>query len=1725
MSSPDILKQKSLDTYRTLINIDHQALIYYPTLFDFVAYHTIHLRSQLSSFHNIFSIQLLSPRLTFSVTPIYAPSSPQGQEILNTYAQLLSFHADDIAPLINAEIQRIEFIQSGIYHNMQQKANDTVHSLLLDLYHQYSHCQYSGDILLALGKDFPNNLTWRKEYYGYLQSFCKQFPNFARLGCIKNNITNISSPEVSISSPLRISPNNPFNIDITSTNAKKITINLYRLDDSINHFEEYTTPSEIKSKSTLIDSRIVDFSENIPFEATSKISFSVPTYGCYVAIPSAVNTKGIDNPQKIYCTDLILGHQHFKNENRLIVANALNGCPISDVDIFSSQKRKQKQQIISLSPIGSTNTDGFFDLQLDNYSYIYAHKSNSRFSTPIYIWKNEYHESDWVTNANIFTDLAIYRPGDIISWNAVVYSVKANQYKLIANSSVSVVLQNANLSPIDTLTLVTDDFGRINGQFTIPSDELTGNYSLRLFSKQNNHIAYHSVMVSDYKLPSFFIEITGVMKSAPSTDDVTLRGRVLSYSGMPIDNASLNLSLSVAQRPWWRMSNSVDFYSHTDSTDAAGCFNIIIPKHVFDNSPAPDGLFKANISATSITGESHSTSHSFTLGNTLELMVNLPSDNIDTSSPLLIPIKVTDGEGKKQTADINYIILQGDSVVFSSTFSSSNPSVDWSNVPSGNYNIKFLLDSNPTDSVICSDICLYRPSDKLPPVTSPVWTPYNTHSNPLITSATHKVSLLYGTSIPESHLLYTLVADSRIIEQRWIKTSAGLHHLDITLPKDIDKAIAQLSAISNFESKTVNVLIKTPASFKKIDIIAESFRNKIIPGTEETWTFRTIDDDSTGVASAMILNMYNGALDALRTNPFAFTPVFLDSPQLYTNISANPTIYSYLLSNQLKRFSCNDILTPDFNFYHKSFFYHKHDYILLESAMSNSVNIRGRSKLYANNTLATQATAEEVAFDSVEEETTPAITHDYQPSFEYRDSETPSAFYQPTLNTDSLGRLSFSYRVPNANTTWRFKAVAYTKDLLTAMYSADVLANKPIMVQPNLPRFLRSADVATISAAVINNSDSVQTVNTRFEIFNPATNEIISQSDSITTIAAGTSQSVAINITAPSDMPFIGFRIKSSTNIFADGEQSLIPILPITAPVIETQPFYISPDSTSYDMTIMPVPTDARVTLQFCNNPIWYAVTALPGLNSQQLSTPNDAANVIFSTAIAQGLMRDYPAINKALSYWCESDRSDSSLVSMLERNADLKTMLLQATPWMMDARSDTERMQRLALLFDKNEINASLSRAIALLKKLNRDGGWAWINHSSEASQWATHQALYTLGYLNRLGYLPADNELSNMISNALSWHQQQVINDYRRYPKASYYSFLQLRDLWQNYRPSASGKIIIDSEIQKLVRNWKKFSVAKKAQAATLLFNNGYPTLSHSILSSLRQYAESSPQKGMWWPSLDDQFGGELMQLGISADALLAFNTIEPKSPEIEQIRQWLILQKEAQNWGNGSMTSQIIATIITTSPKWLAESQPVNISINGKDIHSNYSDKLIGYICTDISSMIPSGASLQITKSDSTPAWGAVYSQSNRVITDVKASSSPDISIEKRLFKKVGNDWVDASDLHIGDRVKVQLLIHVQRNMQYMAINDDRAACFEPVEQLPHPLFAEGLVFYRENRNSSTNIFVSNMPKGTYLLEYELWVNNAGTFSSGIATIQSQYAPQLSAHSAGSTITISQ
>lgn len=1753
------LENKPIDTYKSVIDLGEsrskgssslsavrETTIYYPTLFDFVASKSISMLNSLGHIQSIFSWGLLTRHDIYLLQP-FSKFDPVAAKILEIYSSLLSFHKPGSAPFVNTDISRLEFVSSHVYSGDGNPESRKL-SLLRDLYNENIASEYSGDVLIAIGPFYED----QKWLFDALNHNIETFKGYDRINNLRNMLLRVKRQSISAEYPRVAAPGVPMKFKLKAGNVSAGKLYIYNVSSSDNTDASYSCTGLPSFK----PAAVIPFTTKkatVPFEETVVLEHSFPTVGQYIAIPVIDGVVPTERRwyNKINVTKYSLASSNF-DKTTLWAIDAMDGAPVEGAKIMLSNRSRSSKQTAKL--LGTTSADG--SLIGKGSGRAWMDKNGDKYAPSIWIYENGIDRPDekWYPSANGFSSLPLYHPCDTVEWMAVCYEFKDKSHRPRMAKEITAVLRNASYQGIDTVKLTTDPFGRVAGKFVIPKDCLSGRFVISV----DDYSDAVSFEVSDYKLPTFRVILDNVEKDVPTSGAVTMRGRVETYAGFPVADAQITVGLSAMQqrRWWWSRSNPVKFQTLKAVSDASGAIEITIGKDILDLTPIPDGIFSAEVSAMSPSGETQTASIVFSLGNRYVIRVSAP-ENIDISKPIsTIKAQVVDYRDSVVNIPVDYALLRDSSEILRGTLLPSQTTIDFGKIQSGAYKLRFSLADSTLAKEVTSDIVLYRPTDKDTPLPGKLlWYP----TEKLNVAPGKAAAWLYAVDCP-TNILVTVHTDDKIISQKWMKSDAGMHTLPIDFPDNLDSATAEIMLTGNYRSASARIELRRDIPEKGIKFVTETFRDRLIPGSEETWTFRVIDESGSGRKAAVVLDMYNTALDALakqrwQLNFYSQNTGYYFSWQQPRLSEKNNVSISRLPGKTLPE---TGIFNPIFNTYGLGFYPYDGLETIIPTAQLRIRGLAATSKSAVLNDV--REHKEEVMADAVEEmaadeeaavfnsaadagnaagmvdnvkakkgEGAASEETAQETPFTFRDREVPLAFFKPMLTTDADGNLSLTFTVPNANTTWGLRAVAYTDSLLSTSFAADVVANKPVMVQPNLPRFLRAGDTVEIIASVMNGSDTEQTVDTRIELFNPTDGKTIYEYTQTDTLAANSSTEASIKLVAPADAPFIGYRVKSSTDRYADGEQTLIPVLPAVTPVIDSYPFYVAPDSAEFTMQLPESPTDARITLQFCENPTWYVVTALPGLLDIEASTANEAAASIFSASIASGLLHDNPAIAEALKMWTESDKGDDTLKSMLDKNEDLKQVLLASTPWMLDAKNDSERMTRLALLFDSKTVNRAIKANTSMLRKLVRDGGgWAWMSQCSDPSRWATENVLMLLGRLHRLSYLPQSKELRSMIIAALKWIDKETTRDYRKYPKSDYTTYAYLRGLYKDMKDAPKANTtIISATTQRILSRWKSGNAFEKAIDAQILAANSYPSVAKKILASLREYSQYSPTKGMWWPSLDNMTVWSMGKIGATATILDAFAQIEPGCADIDRIRQWLILQKEAKDWGTSVTTSAAIASILSSSSKWVSAANAARVEINGNEIKPTKTEKLTGYFRVPLTLPGDKKSQLLVSRKGDNPSWGSVMYLYKDSITSVKAASCPELSIEKSIVVSTESDGkpesVYADSLSLGQKVSVTLTLHVDRDMDYVTIVDERPACYEPVDQLPTPLFSEGIYFYRENRDASTRLFIDHLPKGVYILSYDVWVNNAGTFASGIATAQSQYAPQFTAHSAGTEIKV--
>lgn len=1679
------LLRRPLSDYKSLLNYDKLTFTFYPRLYDFV------VTSAIGMLDGLATSQSLSLAKEFR-------------------SQRIAYTRNDSAPYV---INMIDDISNEDADN-----NDVRFDALLKLYHDLGNSQYRIEAAIAMARMTFGNVDREKTVYRILNFLVKSYPGYPRFNCLVNEVSALSRPELNVSVPAVASPDFDLKFTARASNLREATVTVYRIPDSSGATDSYYRPTQL-STLPVVATLPMKFSGSVPFEDTDTVSLRLPSPGYYIAVTKA---PGVTVPKKqsyriIQCSRLATGIVTFDSSSAVVV-DPVTGSPVSGAEIMWLPPRKVARFV------SQTDSAGFAPVGLKEDARLQAVKGSDSYSPAVWFYHDRFDRKNTFTNLQGYTSLSVYHPGDSVEWAFIAYSLDNKNYSPCRGREVKVTMIDANGQEVESSVFTTDDFGRIQGSFEIPTQGLNGSFSLR--GELDGSFGFTRFMVSDYKMPTFEVKITDSATGVPEKGAVTLKGVAMTYSGMPLADAVVNITIT-KEMMWWRFSDSMFVPIKVEArTDRNGEWQAVVSPSQLATAK-PDDWLKAEVSVTSVSGEMQQAFKVFAMGSPLKIK-QLIGSSLDVSKPCALDVKVVNTTDSVVPSLVDYQLVdsRGQVVATGSLMTPDSTVVDWSDIKTGMYSVKFILES---DTVTTSGVAIYKPADTVSPSDELLWTP----ENALTLGPDTEQDIILGTLPGMTHVLYTLWDGDGVYDQRWIDLEGGLHRIHMKGPHGAANLTATFIAVRDMTNCRLDVSLKTKVNPRAMKMKIETMRDNLLPGSEEKWTLSVANSQNIPVESAVLAEMYNKALDVI-ASPSGWSLNVLSPSALYLGWRS-PSLSDHFvnrLSLDRRVLKCSEIIRPSFDLYGYSFgmqTFRRYARAMALGAVETAEDEADEITNVVEHKMALAAAPRALnsammKSDAVVEEALDesAVTADEGGSSDpmsgqnakadYRDANVTLAFFRPMLRTDHNGKLSIEFTVPKANATWVFRAFAYAADMRTAAAEATVVSQKPVMVKPNPPRFLRQGDEATFITAVMNATDQSRTVN--FEADVTTINGMPVANEKKTIVVEGKSTAYIPVKAVAGEVAGLILKVKAESDDFTDGERVLIPVLEATTPVIESKPVYMAPDQHLAEIDLDAAPQSVT-TVEFCANPEWYVVTALPGLRKGDLLTAPAAADAIFSCAVAEGILRDYPVIAEAIDEWTSSDRSEVALTSMLSRNEDMKTLLLNSTPWMMDAQSQTERMERLALLFDKHEVKATYAKAIGLLSKLMKeDGGWAWISQSHEPSLWATRRVLSILGSLNTLGYFPDNQELKKMVVRAVGYLDAEAKKQVSEYPESDMTSFTLLRDLYPDIKASTDIRRIMSGAVQKCVAEWKKWPLSAKPQAAMMLYRHNYATVSHEILESMSQYSERSPEKGMWFPSLENNAYGYLT---FTSDALQAYNMIEPDSSAVDGLRQWLILQKQATEWGSSSSASELIASIIKSSKRVNPDAGNVAVIVNGRDLKLSDIDRRLGYLRSNVETgNLP--ARIEFRKSGDSAAWGSVMRRSRKLITDVKADGVEDLQIEKTLILPQGK-----TEIEVGDRLTVQLTLRVGRNMNYVTIVDNRAAFMEPVDQTPFTRFSEGVTFYMEPRDASTNIFVTTMPKGTYVLTYDVVANNAGSYASGIATVQCQQAAELTAHSAGSTLIV--
>ena len=764
-----------------------------------------------------------------------------------------------------------------------------------------------------------------------------------------------------------------------------------------------------------------------------------------------------------------------------------------------------------------------------------------------------------------------------------------------------------------------------------------------------------------------------------------------------------------------------------------------------------------------------------------------------------------------------------------------------------------------------------------------------------------------------------------------------------------------------------------------------------------------------------------------------------------------------------------------------------------------------------------------------------------------------TAFFYPQLRTNEQGEVAFSFTMPQSLTRWNFRGYSHTKDMMTGMLDATAVTAKEFMLTPNMPRFVRVGDKTQIAAGIANLTGKAIKGTAVFTLFDPTTEKIISTGRQKFSVEAGKTASVGFRFDVTDRYELLGVRIVADGSTFSDGEQHLLPVLSDKEYITETLAMPVRGEETrtfSLDSLFngnSRTATDRRLTVEFTGNPAWYAVQALPVLSEPSTDNAISWATAFYANTLAGYIANSQPRIKTVFDNWRLSGGTKETFLSRLEQNQDVKNILLGESPWLLEATTEAEQQQRIATLFDVNQLNYRNMASLLKLKELQgEDGAWSWFGGMS-GNRYVTG---YITGLLVRLSLLTdkaLPEEAAMMKAKAFDYLNKEALKEYRAIRKAEKNGtkITVLSDATMEYMYLVSlSSVKLSGEyakafgyfLTKLGRNLESGTMIRKAQTAVILQKAGRKAEADEFIASIKEHLVQTDEMGAHFAFHANPYTWGMMPVPAHVVVMEALHEAGGNDALVEEMKLWLLKQKQTTSWDSPVATADAVYALLCQGSNLLESKGDVRITLGDKVLETFSPAKTtvpgLGYVKEVFAQGSPEvkAKSVTVEKRDAGIAWGAVYAQFLSPISDVKQQGGA-LNIEKKLFvERISADGqkslqplTEVAQLFVGDKIVSRLTVRLDRAMDFVQLKDQRGACFEPENSLSGYRWNNGVGYYAEVEDAGTNFFFDHLGKGVYVLEHSYRVARGGTYETGLATVQCAYAPEYASHSAGGTVII--
>ncbi len=1058
-----------------------------------------------------------------------------------------------------------------------------------------------------------------------------------------------------------------------------------------------------------------------------------------------------------------------------------------------------------------------------------------------------------------------------------------------------------------------------------------------------------------------------------------------------------------------------------------------------------------------------------------------------------------------------------------------------------------------------------------------------------------KAAFVFGTGYDDIHVLYEISQEGKLLSRKWLQLKNEQQKFEIPIEESYRGNIAySFTFLKENRTYTQSRIITVPYTNKELDISFETFRNKLQPGEAEEWKLKIKGKTADKVMAEMVASLYDASLDAFRPHNW-----FLNIYQQYNGVrnwntsnGGYGTTQFNLVSNGWNNHTSGSSRSYDYlNWFGYSFggyyrsWYEDDLSFSMEGASMDEVQVTGGNKSRKDKKMASPKMAlqsmgairSELSKEEADSFASSAPAEDGEMAEENKEEAPTSfedvkvrtnfnetAFFYPALQTDESGNIVIKFTIPEALTRWKMLGFSHTKDMKFGLVQNELVTQKDLMVVPNVPRFFRENDKITFATKVTNLTDKEVNGKADLLLFDALTMKEITPKimeavhgkfntigERDFTAKAGESTLLEWNLMIPEGVEAITYRVVAKAGNFSDGEEMAIPVLTNRMLVTETMPMPIrSKQTKTYTLDKLAnnkstTLRNHRLTLEFTSQPAWYAIQALPYIMEYPYECAEQTFSRFYANSIASHIVNSDPKIKRVFDIW--KTKQPDALLSNLEKNQELKNILLEETPWVRQAKDESEAKRRVAVLFDLNKMTSELDRALDKLVKMQKGGGaWPWFDGMPE-DRYITQHIACGLGHLDHLGIRDVrDNaKVWNMTTSAIAYLDRRMVEDYEELKRLAKKGDIKLSDqhIWHNHihylymrsffkdvEIKKNHKEAFDYFFGQSKKYWTSFGRYTQGMMAIAQHRYGEVAVPQSIIKSIREHALVSEEMGMYWK---ENYGYYWYEAPIESQALMIelFAEVAKDTKAVDDLKVWLIKEKQTTQWKTTKATAEACYALLLQGTNWLASDDMVEITIGNTKLEPKKMDDVQVEAGTGYFKKAWSGAEITdnmgkvtLEKKDEGVSWGALYWQYFEQLDKITPAETP-LKLKKELFLQqntptgpVITPVVEKTKLTPGDLLKVRIELRVDRNMEYVHMKDMRASGFEPTNVLSQYKYQDGLHYYESTRDAATNFFMGYLPKGTYVFEYPLRVSQKGDFSNGITTIQCMYAPEFSSHSEG-------